>query len=175
MLRLMLLRHAKSDWGDPSQNDIDRPLNARGRAAARTMAAYFAQQNLLPDLILCSSAQRTRETLARLLPFLNGEYEVQVRADLYAQNEGSYLPIVRQADETARTLLLIGHNPAIEDTALSLAGSGQDDATRQIGVKFPTGALAILDFKADNWTDLTPESGHLNRFVKPRDLEIPDE
>lgn len=175
MLRLLLLRHAKSDWGDPSQDDIDRPLNARGQAAARTMAAYFAAQDLLPDLILCSCAQRTRETLAHLLPFLDGEYDIRVQADLYHQNEDTYVPILRKDGGSARTLLLIGHNPAIEETALALVGSGPENAIEDMGMKFPTGALAILDFKTDTWAKLEPESGCLDRFVKPRDLEIPDE
>lgn len=175
MLRLLLLRHAKSDWGDPSQDDIDRPLNARGRAAARTMAAYFADQDLLPDLILCSSSQRTRETLAHLLPFLDGEYDIQVQADLYDQNEDSYVPVLQKEGGSARTLLLIGHNPAIEETALALVGSGPEDAIEDLGMKFPTGALAVLDFQTDTWAKLEPESGHLDRFVKPRNLEIPDE
>lgn len=175
MLRLMLLRHAKSDWGDPSQDDIDRPLNARGHAAARTMAAYFADKDLLPDLILCSSAQRTRETLAHLLPYLDGEYDIRVQADLYYQNEDTYLSILRKEGGSARTLLLIGHNPATEETALSLAGSGPEDAIEEMGMKYPTGALAILDFEIETWAKLEPETGHLDRFVKPRDLEIPDE
>ncbi|MBD1547836.1 SixA phosphatase family protein [Roseibium aggregatum] len=175
MLRLLLLRHAKSDWGDPSQDDIDRPLNARGRAAARTIAAYFADQDLLPDLILCSSAQRTRETLAHLLPFLDGEYDIRLMADLYDQNEDSYVPILQTNGGSARTLLLIGHNPAIEETALALVGSGPEDAIEDLGMKFPTGALAVLDFQTDTWAKLKPESGHLDRFVKPRNLEIPDE
>ncbi|WP_417677436.1 SixA phosphatase family protein [Roseibium sp.] len=174
MLRLMLLRHAKSDWGASSLDDIDRPLNARGRAAAGTMAAYFAAQDLLPDLILCSSAQRTRETLAHLLPFLDGEYDIRVQADLYYQNEDTYMPILRKDGGSARNLLLIGHNPAIEETALSLVGSGPEEAIEDMGLKFPTGALAILDFEIDTWAKLKPENGHLDRFVKPRDLEIPD-
>lgn len=175
MLRLMLLRHAKSDWGDAARHDIDRPLNDRGQAAARRMAAYIGDENLLPDLILCSSAQRTRETLAYLLPVLDGEYQIRIRPDLYHQNEDTYAPIIRKDGGTARRLLVIGHNPAIEETAMSLVGSGRGEDIEDMGTKYPTGALAVLDFEAGAWADVADESGRLDRFIKPRSLEIPDE
>jgi phosphohistidine phosphatase len=173
VLRLLLYRHAKSDWGDPALDDIDRPLNTRGRAAARAMAAYVAEENLLPDLILCSTAQRTRETLAKLTSHLNRECEIRLRRDLYWQGEDSYLTIIRSNGGSARTLMVIGHNPATESTAQELMGSGPEDAIRDIGTKYPTAAIAVLDFAVDKWTDLTAESGRLERFVKPRDLDIP--
>lgn len=170
MLRLMLLRHAKSDWGDPDLRDIDRPLNTRGRSAARTIANYMATEKLLPDLILCSSSQRTRETLAYLLPSLNGEYRVEVRSDLYRQSEGSYIPLLKGVAPDNRTILVVGHNPATEDTAISLAGSGPEDMIRDMQTKFPTGGLAVIDFDFDDWNDLAPGTGRLDRFIKPREL-----
>ena len=118
MLRLLLYRHAKSDWADASLDDIDRPLNSRGRAAARAMAGYIASEKLLPDLILCSTALRTRETLSRLIPHLNRETDIRLRRDLYWQGDDVYSTAIRTGGGTVQSLMIIGHNPATEGTAM---------------------------------------------------------
>jgi len=170
LLRLFLLRHAKSDWGNPALDDIDRPLNARGRSAAQTMASYLVAEDLLPEHILCSVAQRTRETLAHLVPALDHSCQVELRKDLYLQNEGNYLSIVRAFGGSVRNLLIIGHNPAIEDTAQQLIGAGDKTSINALETKYPSGALTVIDFEVDSWGDIARSGGRLERFVKPRDL-----
>ncbi len=170
-MRLLLLRHAKSDWDEPDLDDIDRPLNARGQAAALTMARYLVDNGLLPNLILCSTSQRTRETLARLLPSLTGETSIQVMPELYDQSEDDYLGLIRKHGGIAPNLMLIGHNPATELTADSLSGTGDADMIADFNEKYPTAALAVIDFDITEWAELDPKTGHLERFVKPRDLK----
>ncbi len=170
-MRLLLLRHAKSAWDDEGLADVDRPLNSRGKAAARSMAAYLKENGLLPNQILCSTAQRTRETLARLLPSLSQEAKIHLISDLYRQSEDDYIPLIRKHGGRAQNLMVIGHNPATEDTALRLTGTANDGVLAQIELKFPTGALAVIDFDIASWSELHQRTGHLERFVKPRDLK----
>ncbi|GAA0773555.1 histidine phosphatase family protein [Roseibium denhamense] len=169
-MRLMLLRHAKSDWGDPSLDDIDRPLNPRGKAAAASMGRYIKEKRLFPDVILCSTSQRTRETLSRLLPHLPQKTTIQLLPDLYTSSEGDYLSLIKSHGGSAAALMVIGHNPATEQTALDLSATGADDAMADMREKYPTAALAIVDFKGSDWAELQADTGHLERFVKSRDL-----
>lgn len=169
-MRLLLLRHAKSDWGDPDLEDIDRPLNSRGKAAALKMAAYLGQEGLLPNQILCSTAQRARETLARVLPSLQQEAQIHLLSDLYRQSEDDYLGLISKHGGRAQNLMVIAHNPATEDTAQTLTGTGDAAAMADLEEKYPTAALAVIDFDIADWSELQPGTGHLERFVKPRDL-----
>lgn len=171
MLRLLLLRHAKSDWGNPALGDIDRPLNARGRAAAQTMASYLVAEALIPEHILCSVARRTRETLSHLAVALDHQCQIELRKDLYLQNEDSYLSIIRGFDGSVQNMLIIGHNPAIEDTAQKLIGVGDQTFINDLETKYPSGGLAVIDFEVESWGDISPAGGRLERFVKPRDLQ----
>lgn len=170
-MRLLLLRHAKSSWGDPDLADIDRPLNGRGKTAATTMARYLKDNALLPNQILCSTALRTRETLARLLPFLPQEAHVQLISDLYQQSEDDYVGIIRRHGGRAQNLMVLGHNPAMEDTALTLAGTSNSQAMADLEQKYPTGALAVIDFDIADWSELHPRTGHLERFTRPKDVK----
>jgi len=170
-MRLLLLRHAKSDWGDSALDDIDRPLNSRGKTAALKMARYLKDQGLLPNQILCSTSQRTRETLARVLGSLPQEAQVHLLSDLYQQSEDDYLGLIRKYGGRAQNLMVIAHNPATEDTALTLAGTSAPEAIADLKEKYPTAALAVIDFDIVDWAELQPGTGHLERFVKPRDLK----
>jgi len=170
-MRLLLFRHAKSDWGDDKLADIDRPLNNRGKTAAATMSRYLKENGLLPNQILCSTALRTRETLSRLLPQLPQEAQIYLISDLYQQSEDDYNALIRKHGGRAQNLMVIGHNPAMEDTALSLIGTANAEALADIEEKYPTGALAVIDFDIADWSELHPKTGHLERFTKPRDLK----
>ncbi|POF28174.1 SixA phosphatase family protein [Roseibium marinum] len=170
-MRLLLLRHAKSEWGDEDLADIDRPLNSRGKTAAVTMASYMKDAGLLPNQILCSTAQRTRETLARFLPFLPQEAQIHLISDLYQQSDDDYCGLIRKHGGRAQNLMVIGHNPAMEDTALSLTGTADAQAMADLEEKYPTGALAVIDFDIAEWAELHPKTGHLERFTRPRDLK----
>ncbi len=174
-MRLLLLRHAKSDWGQPGLADIDRPLNARGKAAAVVMGRYLQENGLLPSRVLCSTAQRTRETLARILPLMHQEMRIDIMPELYSQSEDTYVSLIRTFGGRAPTLMLIGHNPATELTATSQSGTANPEAMADLEEKYPTAALAVIDFDIADWSELKPGTGHLERFVKPRDLkDIPD-
>lgn len=169
-MRLLLLRHAKSDWGDESLADIDRPLNGRGKNASQVMAAYLKENSLLPNQILCSTAQRTRETLGRILPHLPQEAQIHLLSDLYQQSEDDYSGIIRRYGGRTQNLMIIGHNPATELTALNMIGTGDSKAMADLEEKFPTAALAVIDFDIVEWSE-AGKTGHLERFVKPRDLK----
>jgi phosphohistidine phosphatase len=150
--RLYLLRHAKSSWKQPELADHERPLAGRGKRAAKAMASYLAEHDIAPELVLCSTSVRTRATLERIgLDDPNVSFE----RELYGASAGELAERVRAVRDDVSTVMLIGHNPALEQ----LAG---------VGEKFPTGALAVLELDADSWSELS--RAKLVDFVKPRDL-----
>lgn len=167
MRRLLLLRHAKSSWADPGVRDHDRPLNARGRKAAAAVGAYLRDHALVPELVLCSPAVRTCETLARL--DLPGSVAVRVEADLYLAHPDAVLDLIHAVDDAVTALMVVGHNPTTHEVALDLAGHGDPDALRNLAAQYPTGALAVLDHTGP-WAELAPGSARLERFVVPRSL-----
>lgn len=167
MRQLLILRHAKSSWDDPGLGDHDRPLAPRGERAAKAMAGHLRRERIAPDLVLCSSARRTRETLDLIAPALAGDVTVSVEEDLYAASAGELLERLRAVDAEVEAVMLIGHNPGLEQLVLGLAGSGDDLV--EVRRKYPTGALATLDF-AGRWSDLAPGSAELTDFVKPKQL-----
>jgi len=166
---LCLLRHAKSSWADPALDDFDRPLNQRGRSSMTPLGLYIGEKKLFPDSILCSSAQRTRETLGLLLPWLRGEAAVRIERGLYLASADELLMRLRRAEDEASCLLMIGHNPGLEALAGMMAGSAGDAfASTAMQEKFPTAALAVLDFDVSHWADVTPGKGELRAFVSPK-------
>jgi phosphohistidine phosphatase len=165
---LFLLRHAKSSWDEPLLGDHERPLTKRGRRATKVIARYLRSQGVTPELVLCSSARRTQETLERLTVGCTNDVEVHVERDLYLASAVDLLDRVRLVPAEVSSVLLIGHNPAIQELALTLARRAAEvDPIRQ---KFPTAALATLSFDAP-WEQLSPGGAELTAFVKPRDLE----
>jgi phosphohistidine phosphatase len=165
--QLFLLRHAKSSWDDPALSDHDRPLAPRGRRAAKVVAGHLRRSGIAPDLVLCSSERRTRETLERIASSLGGETSVLVERELYGATEGELLERLRRVPETVRCVMMIGHNPGIERLALRLAGGGAELA--KVERKYPTGALAALVFEG-GWGELRPQAAELVEFVRPKDL-----
>ncbi|MEJ8574415.1 histidine phosphatase family protein [Microbaculum marinum] len=170
MLRLMLLRHAKSSWDVPGKADFDRPLNERGRAAAPRMASYMAENGLLPERIVCSAALRAVETLALVLPPISADMEIILSRRLYEADGEGYLTAVREAGGTAASLLLVGHNPAMEDVAGLLAPVGDAVALAEMHEKFPTAGLAVIDFDGPRWSDVGPGAGRLIAFHTPKSI-----
>ena len=171
MLTLALLRHAKSSWDQPGLNDIDRPLNARGIAAAPVIGREIARLKLNPDLILCSTAKRTRETLALALPkAAAGATPVLFEEALYMASAERLIERLQRVPGNTRTVLLIGHNPSLHNLALALAGRGEPDSLKSLADAFPTGALAILEFDAADWHGLATGQGRLVHFTTPRRL-----
>src|SRR4051812_49115414 len=159
--RLYLLRHAKSSWKDPDLRDHDRPLNGRGRRAAKAMARHLRAEGIDPELVLCSPAARARQTLERIEPAL-GVRAVTVEPRLYGADAETLLALVRALPEGVGSAMVIAHNPGLEDLARLLAGDGPD--------RYPTGALATLTFAGPRWADLAAGQAELTAFVRPRDL-----
>lgn len=173
MRQLLLLRHAKSSWDDPMLPDHARPLNARGRRAAQAMAAAIRDLGLSPDVVLVSSARRTLQTLEAISPFADSPL-IEPMDDLYLAPWPRLLEILRRAPETARSVMLIGHNPGLQDLALALAGAkgmagANAAAARRMAEGFPTCALAEFSI-ATPWHDLDEGAGRLIRFLVPADL-----
>ena len=168
MLSLALLRHAKSSWDNSDLDDFDRPLNERGRSAAPVMGAVLKELGFAPDLILCSSPKRTRETLALIAPFIRNA-EVAFDDQLYLTGQETLFGRLKSLPPGARKVLLIGHNPGMHGLALMLAATGDAKSLSRLEDKFPTAALAIFSFEQVAWRDLLPASGHLEAFVTPRD------
>lgn len=171
MVTLALLRHAKSSWGDPGVADFDRPLNERGRLAAPLMGKVISDLKLVPDLILCSSAMRTRQTLDLLLPELMPWPSRRIRhlEEIYHGSPLRMLELIHEASPHASTILLVGHNPGLHVLAVSLVGSGESIARERLSRKYPTAALAVLDFEGSKWSNVAPEMGCLRSFITPKD------
>jgi phosphohistidine phosphatase len=167
---LLLLRHAKSSWADPALGDHDRPLAPRGERAARLIAAHLRAEGITPELVLCSSARRTRETLAALRTVLPDSTDVRIEDGLYGAGATAILTILRAVDPAVPSVMVIGHNPGLEDLALALAGDGEAAALHQLRAKYPTGALASLDVRASSWPQLAFGGAYLTSVVVPRDL-----
>ena len=168
-LRLILLRHAKSDWPE-GVADEERPLAERGRKAAALMGDYLAREGLTPELALVSTARRTRETWALVAERLPAGPPMRHEADLYAASAEGILRVLRSVDAGCRSVLVLGHNPGMEDLALMLAGHGAAAERRRMAEKYPTGGLAVIDLPVGRWADIKAGAGVLERFVTPRSL-----
>jgi phosphohistidine phosphatase len=171
MRRLMLLRHAKSDWATPGARDHDRPLNPRGRDAAPKMGAYMVRHALVPELILASTAVRVRETLDHMLPAFTTAPKVVHDKRLYDAEADALLAVIKETARPVHSLLLVGHNPGLAELAALLMASGDVETRQRLIEKFPTTGLAVIDFPLDDWGKLHPKAGRLDRFVIPRALD----
>jgi phosphohistidine phosphatase len=167
MFRLMLLRHAKSDWPD-GVADHERPLGRRGTEAAPAMGAYMATEQLIPDLVVVSSARRTRETWELAGAAFREELPTRFEPRIYDASPEDLLGVVHETPNDVRTLLLVGHNPGFEELAGRLVGHGDRYAFARMLQKFPTAALAVIDFTVAGWADVVDRAGRLDRFVTPR-------
>lgn len=172
--RLFVLRHAKSSWDDPGLDDHERPLAPRGRRAVEAIASYLNTNGIEPDLVLCSSSRRTRETLSGIE--VAGEHVIE--ASLYAANCEDVLERLRQLPESVSSAMLIGHNPAAQLLVLKLSnhdGAGIEDPDREaVKRKFPTGALATLSLDCD-WRELRPGCARLEGFISPKEFSAAPE
>jgi phosphohistidine phosphatase len=149
MKTLLLLRHAKSSWDDPALADYDRTLKKRGKRDATRVGRLLRREGLLPELIVCSSAVRARETAARVVDSSGYEGDVQFRDDLYDADVARYLDVLRATVEPADPLLLVGHNPTLEELVEALTGSAEP---------LPTAALVHLTLNVPCWRDLPNEA-----------------
>lgn len=170
MKTIYMLRHAKSSWDDSSLSDHDRPLDERGRAAAPRVGAHMEEAGYLPDLVLCSTATRTRQTLDAVLSELEAEPAIEFHEELYLAGPGEMLDLVRSVPDIVEAVLLVGHNPGTGMVAAALSGDGSPEMIGLMSAKFPTAGLAIIELSVDRWKDIVSGCGSLKEFVRPRDL-----
>lgn len=170
-LQLQLLRHAKSDWQDPALADIDRPLARRGQKAASAMGRFIGGEGLSPDLVLCSPARRARETWGLVSREFAAIPEMRIVDALYDFGDGyALLGAIRAHGGLARRLMVVGHNPALEQLSRRLISEGPAELESRLRTKFPTCALAIIGFDPAPWEQLAENTGRLLRFIRPADI-----
>ncbi|HZB40459.1 MAG TPA: histidine phosphatase family protein [Ilumatobacter sp.] len=167
---LILVRHAKSAWDDPSLSDHDRPLAPRGIKALPRLRDHLAGVEHRPELVLCSSSRRTVETLEGVRAALPTSARVDVDDALYGASDNVLLALLRAIEENIRCAMVIGHNPGLQDLAVLLVGAGDRDLRAQLEAKFPTSAAATLSFQRD-WNQLDPGSARLDDVFMPRPPE----
>ncbi len=175
MKTLYLLRHAKSSWGDAGLPDHERPLNERGRKAAKRMGRYLRGLRHPPALVLASTARRVGETLELILPELAGDVTVVRDRALYLATPDTLLSRLHATSINPDSLLIVGHNPGLQELALHLSGEVASEAAREardrMKAAFPTAALAAIRFpEAQFWREIGTGKGRLEAFTTPRDL-----
>jgi phosphohistidine phosphatase len=170
MLTLSLLRHAKSSWSDARLKDIERPLNKRGERDAPRMGDFMARKRLAPDLVLCSCAMRTRQTLELMLPRLKASPEVVYEEGLYLATPAAMLKRLREIAPTVRHTLLVGHNPGLQALALDLASEGAEAELEALAEKMPTAGLAVIALDLASWAKVKRGAGRLKLFTAPKRL-----
>lgn len=148
--------------------DVERPLAPRGARAADRMREYLDAEEIRPELVLCSSALRTRETLARILPGLGPELTVRIEPSVYSFDADALLQRLQDVPADVGSVMLVGHNPAMQEIASLLARGG--DRLDELRRGFPTAALAELDLGGGSWRELASGTGRLTRFIVPREL-----
>jgi phosphohistidine phosphatase len=168
---LILFRHAKSDWPE-GLDDHDRPLAERGRKAAPVMAKWLAGQRYKPTVALVSTARRTQETWSLAAPEL-GKIIKRDDAAIYEAPVGRILDAIHGVEPSVETLLVVGHNPGLEDLARLLMKDDGGKAGVRLRQKFPTAAIAVLSLPVEDWTIVTPRIGTLEHFVTPKTLTKP--
>ncbi len=171
MRRLLLFRHAKAERAEAGESDRERALNERGSKDASRIGAYMAGHALHPDRVVISPSLRTQETWKHAKTAFRPQPEAQTVDRLYDAMPKAIFDVIKDTPASARSLLVIGHNPGLHELALMLIASGDTEAREQLREKLPTCGLAIIDFPADDWSKLHPRAGRLERFVTPRSLE----
>jgi len=170
MRRLLLLRHAKSDWPD-DVSDHERPLAPRGQRDAPLMGREMARRGILPEHVIISTSRRTRETFTLVEPFL-GRHTSHYERAVYEAPTDAILRVIRGVESRVSSLLIIGHNPGLERTASHLVQGGGTVAN-PLGDKFPTAALAVIDLDIEQWSEVAGHRGRLFLFLTPKLLRHP--
>ena len=174
MRRLLLLRHAKAVAGGGKSGDHLRGLNERGRKDAAKMATALQHNDYIPQLVLCSASKRTVETWEHVAPELDATPKVEFLESLYLASWKTIAQTIRDDGGGAPVLLVIGHNPGIEELAQALLRKPQSEPERKqldlLKEKFPTAALAVIDFAIDTWSEISTGTGALTDFIKPKSL-----
>jgi phosphohistidine phosphatase len=171
MTRLAVLRHAKSSWDQPGLDDFDRPLNDRGWQAARRMGLELKHRGLNFDLVLASSAARVRQTIEGMAEHFDFRAEIRFETEIYLADEGTLAALVAALPDSAKAALLVGHNPGLERLLLLLARDDKKGLRQSVQEKFPTAALAVVDFSSQHWADVAARTGEIVELILPRELD----
>ena len=171
MKRLVILRHAKSEMNEAGERDIDRPLNARGRKAARAMGEAFRRLGLSFDQIFASPATRVVQTLDELAKGYGAMLDPMLDERIYLASLDVLFAVVNDAAQDADSILIAGHNPGMERLALHLAEPDEGPDYRQMREGFPTGAFAEIHLPVGSWKAIIAGEGTLRRFIRPADLD----
>src|SRR5579875_2967317 len=169
MKTLTLLRHAKSSWDDPVKRDFDRPLNPRGRRAARTVGREMRSLGLSFDRAVASPARRVIQTIEEVEQSF-GQIAPDYDERIYLASLATLVEMVHETPDSVAHLLLVGHNPGLEELALFLAG-GEGPLRAEVEIKYPTGTLAEIEFSSEHWREIGQGDGTIVRFIRPRDLD----
>lgn len=162
MKTLFLLRHAKSSRKDESLPDFERPLNGRGKQAAEKIGRYLKRELIVPELVLSSPAARARETIERVAKAAKWSVEVRYDQRIYEAGGLRLLEVISQIENERKIVLLVGHNPGIEELLMLLAGESK---------KVPTGALIKLELKSSKWATAADKRAKLVWRIKPSKLD----
>ncbi len=172
MKRLGLFRHAKSDWQDPRARDFDRPLNRRGRKGAALMGLHIRDSGYHWDRMISSPAIRCAETIELACQASGQPVAVNWDRRIYLASSATLLDLLREADDDSAAILMVGHNPGLEDLIFDLVPDDGTSPLRDVvEVKFPTAAYAVLEFDIERWSELKERSGRLVHLTRPRDLD----
>jgi phosphohistidine phosphatase len=167
-MRLMLLRHAKSEKSEPGMSDRERTLNARGRLDAPKIGAYMAHHALRPGCAMVSDSRRTRETWERLSKAWTVPPPASFESELYNAGADAILELLRDDPAAPNALLIVAHNPGLHELGKLLIASGDVGARERLNEGLPTSGLLVIDFVGSDWSTLHPRSGRLERFITPR-------
>jgi phosphohistidine phosphatase len=165
MKTLLLLRHAKSSWDDPNVPDHDRPLTERGKRDARRIGALLQEQQLVPDLIISSTAKRARKTAFKVARACGTGDAIRTTGRLYEAHPAEFIEVLREVEDRCATVLVVAHNPGLEGLVWHLTGQRES---------LPTAALAQVALELDRWQELAvPPGGQLVQVWRPKELESP--
>lgn len=170
MKTLYLLRHAKAERESESGEDFDRPLAERGFRDAKSLGRFLSARDWRPDLIITSSARRTLETVDRMTADWPRPVAIVEKKELYLATSARLLASVRAAPDSAASLMLVGHNPGIEDLAIQLTGNVASEAARRMNRNFPTCGLAVFELSVERWARVSPDFARLVAYYGPKDL-----
>jgi phosphohistidine phosphatase len=170
MRRLFLVRHAKAELA-AGREDYERKLTDRGRADARLVAKTLAARRILPDLLIHSGAARAKQTAEILAAEWRTKIELEEDVGLYDASLTTLLDRTRALGHADKSVGLVGHNPGLGELATALTGSGAEPEVSRLFAKYPTGAVAVLDFSIKRWKELERNSGMLALYLTPADLD----
>jgi phosphohistidine phosphatase len=170
MRRLFLIRHAKTE-PHIGRDDYQRRLTDRGRADAQRVAAALAARKMLPEVLVHSGAARAKESAEIFAAEWKRKVQLREEPALYDANVASLLALTRALSNDHAHVGLVGHNPGLGELATTLTGSGADPEMRRLAAKYPTGAVAALDFSVRRWEDIERNSGMLALYLTPGELE----